>query len=243
MNPPYKLVEKAITEVHAKFLYEYFNIRNEATKYLLKNKLVERHPIHGDFDESDWLSPKSPYVIYGDPMFDLEMMEQLETVKSESGEDLMPMVSYARLYTKDDELIRHTDRIWNRKITATVHLGSEGSNNSWPLYVQSLEGETAEVHLNAGDMLVYVGECQHWREPCEHDNYSQLMLHYTQKGSVTPENEPNEFVVTLVGDVVCDSPAYFMFILEFPLNSVPANVTVAPALPVVGVTVKVGFVK
>ena len=43
-------------------------------------------------------------------------------------------------------------------------------------------------------MLVYVGECQHWREPCEHNNYGQLKLHYTQKGSVTPENEPVEIL-------------------------------------------------
>ena len=194
MNPPYKILEKAITEVHAQFLYEYLNIRSEATKHLLENNLVERHPIHGDFDEGDWLSPGAPYVIYGDPMFDLEMMEQLEKVKDLSGEDLIPMVSYTRLYRKDDVLVKHNDRPWNRKITATIHLGSEGSNNSWPLYVQSLEGETAEVHLNVGDMLVYVGECQHWREPCEHDNYGQLMLHYTQRGSVTPENEPVEIL-------------------------------------------------
>ena len=105
------------------------------------------------------------------------------------------MVSYARLYEKGDELIRHKDRPWDRTITATIHIGHEGEEkDTWPLYVRSPEGELAEVHLNIGDMLIYVGDLEHWRDPCKYDYYGQLMLHYATKGNLTPEGKPVPFL-------------------------------------------------
>ena len=181
MNPPFKVVKNVVPEAHANFLYEYINIRYEATKHLYYDKLVQENPIHGTFDDD----PKTlgAYVLYGDPAFDLLMMNLLEKVKSESGEDLIPMTSYARLYFKDHELSgeRPTGR-GPENITAAIHLGSEGSPKIWPFYIQSPEGETFQADLGVGDMVLYVGECKHSREACEHDFYGQVMSHYTKRG-------------------------------------------------------------
>ena len=182
MNPPFKVVKNIIPKDHAKFLYEYQNIRYEATKYLYENKLVQPSPIHGTFDDD--LKTPGAYLIYGDPAFDLLLMNLQKRVMSESGEDLMPVASYLRLYFKGHELVgtRKSGR-GPENITAAIHLGHEGSENIWPFYIQSLEGETFKADLDVGDMVVYVGECKHWREPCEHDYYGQVMLHYIKDGT------------------------------------------------------------
>ena len=194
MNPPFKIVKNAVPKDHADFLYEYINIRCEATKYLYKEKLVKEHPknfplFHGTFDDD----PKTlgSYMLYGDPAFDLLMMNLLEKVISESGENLMPMVTYARIYTKGHELSveRRTGR-GPENITAAIHLGSEGSSKIWPSYIQSPEGETFKTELGVGDMVLYGGECKHSREACEHDYYGQVMLHYTKQGFLAPDNKP-----------------------------------------------------
>lgn len=190
MNPPYILVKNVISEDHAKFLYEYQKTRHKIIKELYETKEVNEHVVQGSFDPA-WLSPIF-YWLYGDPHFDLLMINQLEMIKEKTGEDIMPMTSLARLYKKDDELKPHPDRIWDRKITATVHLGSEGSINTWPFFCQLDGGETCQANLAVGDMLIYLGACHHWRKPCEHDYYGQVMLHYTQRGSVTGEGKPVE---------------------------------------------------
>lgn len=200
MNPPYILVKEAISKEDAQTLYDYQKTRYKAVKSMYETKEVNEHVVQGSFDPA-WLSPVFNWL-YGDPHFDLLMMNQFETVKKQTGEDLMPMVSLARLYKKDDDLKKHHDRMWDRKITATIHLGSEGFlgqtedgseiPNTWPFFCQLDGGETCQANLAAGDMLIYLGECDHWRETCEHDYYGQVMLHYTQRGSVTGEGKPVE---------------------------------------------------
>ena len=189
MNPPFKVVKNFVPEDHAKFLYEFINIRFEATKHLYKNKLVQPSPIHGFIDDEYDKTPGA-YFIYGDPAFDLLMVNQLEGVKSESGEDLIPMNSSARLYLRDHSMDNTGIEKGPENITAAIHLGSEGSSKIWPFYIKSPEGETFQADLGVGDMVVYAGECKTWREPCEHDYYGQVMLHYSKKGSLTKDNKP-----------------------------------------------------
>jgi hypothetical protein len=190
INPPYILVKGVISKDHGRFLYEYQKTRCSAVIELYKNKEVYKHVVQGDFNPA-WLSPVL-YWLYGDPHFDLLMMNQFETIKEKTGLDIMPMVSLARLYKKDDFLGRHPDRIWDRKLTASVHLGHEGTNDTWPLILQMGEGETYQINLGVGDMLIYLGECDHWRMPCQHSYYGQVMLHYTLRDSVSPDNKPVE---------------------------------------------------
>ena len=185
MNPPFKVVKKAIPEVHAKFLYEYQNVRYEATKHLYKNKLVQNNPIHGSFDNS----PSTPgaFVLFGDPAFDLLMMNMLDTVKLESGDDLIPIISNARLYLKGHEIMatRGTGRSADN-ITAAIHLGHEGSvgDKLYSFFIQSPDGVVFQADLDVGDMVVYDGSSQkNWREPCEHDYYGQVMLQYGKSGT------------------------------------------------------------
>jgi hypothetical protein len=50
-------------------------------------------------------------------------------------------------------------------------------------------------------------------------------------------NEPTEFVVTVVGAVVCATPSNLMVIVEEAAKPVPVTVTVVPTLPLVGLRV------
>ena len=201
MNPPYILVKEAISKEDAQTLYEYQKTRYNTVKALYETKEVNEHIVQGKFDPA-LLSPIFTFL-YGDPHFDLLMMNQLELIKEKTGEDLIPMVSMAKLYKKDDELVNHVDNyLVDRKITATIHLGSEGLMGqleddsvvpmTWPFFCQLNGGQTCQANLAVGDMLIYLGECNHWRETCEHDYYGQVMLHYTQRGNVTKNNKPVE---------------------------------------------------
>ena len=51
------------------------------------------------------------------------------------------------------------------------------------------------------------------------------------------ENEPVIELVTVVGDVACVTPSYFIVIVEDAAKPVPDTVTVEPTIPLVGFNV------
>ena len=165
----YKVVKEAISFELANFLYNYFLLKREAVDYMYSNNWVYDNGMLGT-----WKDQQIPntYSIYGDAAFDTLLMKVLPVMKHETGLDLIPTYSYARIYKKGDILHKHKDRP-SCEISTTLNLGGD----PWPIF---LEGE--QVDLNVGDMLIYEGcKLEHWREPFEGEHCGQVFLHYNDK--------------------------------------------------------------
>ena len=162
----YKVVKQAINYELANFLFNYFLLKREAVEHMYDTNMTYDNGMLGT-----WKDKQIPntYSIYGDPAFDTLLMKMLPVMKKETGLDVVPTYSYARMYKKGDELKKHKDRP-SCEISTTLNLGGD----PWPIFL-----ENNKVVLEIGDMLIYEGcKLEHWREPFEGDNCGQVFLHY-----------------------------------------------------------------
>ena len=162
----YKVVKEAISFELANFLYNYFLLKREAVQYMYNTNMIYDSGILGT-----WKDEQIPntYSIYGDPVFDTLLMKVLPIMNRETGLEVVPTYSYARIYKKGDILHKHKDRP-SCEISTTLNLGGD----PWPIF---LEGK--QVDLDVGDMLIYEGcKLEHWREPFEGEHCGQVFLHY-----------------------------------------------------------------
>ena len=162
----YKLVKQAINYELANFLYNYFLLKREAVEHMYNTNMTYDNGMLGTWGDTQI---PNTYSIYGDPAFDTLLMKMLPVMKKETGLDVVPTYSYARMYKKGDELKKHKDRP-SCEISTTLNLGGD----PWPIFL-----ENNKVMLEVGDMLIYEGcKLEHWREPFEGDNCGQVFLHY-----------------------------------------------------------------
>ena len=162
----YKVVKQAINYELANFLFNYFLLKREAVEHMYNTNMTYDNGMLGT-----WTDKQIPntYSIYGDTAFDTLLMKMLPVMKKETGLDVVPTYSYARMYKKGDELKKHKDRP-SCEISTTLNLGGD----PWPIFL-----ENNKVMLETGDMLIYEGcKLEHWREPFEGDNCGQVFLHY-----------------------------------------------------------------
>ena len=162
----FKVVKQAINYELANFLYNYFLLKREAVEHMYNTNMTYDSGMLGT-----WKDQQIPntYSIYGDPAFDTLLMKMLPVMKRETGLEVVPTYSYARIYKKGDILKRHKDRP-SCEISTTLNLGGD----PWPIFL-----ENNKVVLEIGDMLIYEGcKLEHWREPFEGDNCGQVFLHY-----------------------------------------------------------------
>ena len=165
----YKVVKEAISFELANFLFNYFLLKREAVYYMYSNNWMYDNGVLGT-----WKDEQVPntYSIYGDPVFDTLLMKVLPVMQRETGLDVIPTYSYARIYKKGDILKRHKDRP-SCEISTTLNLGGD----PWSIFL-----EEEKVDLNVGDMLIYEGcKLEHWREPFEGEHCGQVFLHYNNK--------------------------------------------------------------
>ena len=130
------------------------------------------------------------YSHYADPVMETLLMKVLPVMQQETGLQLIPTYSYARVYKNGDELKRHKDRP-SCEISTTINLGGD----PWSIFIDGTGADNVineqqnlikpnapagtRVDLKVGDMLVYSGcELEHWREPFEGDSCGQVFLHY-----------------------------------------------------------------
>ena len=185
----YQVIRKAASYELSNFIFNYFLLKRDAVKYMYKNNIVHDIGMLGTW--SDIQIPNT-YSIYADHVMETLMVKMLPVMKKETGLQLIPTYSYARLYKKGDILHRHKDRS-SCEVSCTLNLGGD----PWPIFIDGtgansiLSGsETTtvvkpnapkgtKVLLEVGDMLVYSGcELEHWREPFEGDVCGQVFLHY-----------------------------------------------------------------
>ena len=143
------------------------------------------------------------YSHYADMVMETLLMKVLPKMQQETGLQLIPTYSYARIYKRGDILRRHKDRP-SCEISTTLNLGG----NPWPIFIDGTGAnnvideyknivkpgapEGTKVLLDVGDMLVYSGcELEHWREPFDGDICGQVFLHYNHVNG--PFAEKNKF--------------------------------------------------
>ena len=183
----YQVIKKAVSYELANFIFNYFLLKRDAVKFMYKNNIVHDIGMLGTW--SDKQIPNT-YSCYADMVMETLMVKVMPIMKKETGLQLIPTYSYARLYKKGDILKRHKDRP-SCEVSTTLHLGGD----SWPIFIDGTGADTVideyknihkpnapkgtKVLLEVGDMLVYSGcELEHWREPFEGDVCGQVFLHY-----------------------------------------------------------------
>tara|TARA_Y100000114_G_scaffold76580_1_gene70269 strand:- start:2028 stop:2621 length:594 start_codon:yes stop_codon:yes gene_type:complete len=169
----YTLIQKAISEELSEFLFEYLNLKRKAANYLFQNKLINPFVKYfGTWDDEQVLNT---YSIYGDTAMENLLIKLKPKMEEATGEKLIEMYSYSRLYKNGDILKKHTDR-FACEISTTLNLGGD----MWPIFLKK-DDRTLQVNLDKGDMLVYKGcELEHWRNSFEGQNCGQVFLHYNK---------------------------------------------------------------
>jgi len=196
----YQVVKNAVSYELANFIYNYFMLKRDAVGWLYKNNITYDTGLLGT-----WTDKQVPntFSCYADFAMETLMMKVRPKMMEETGLQLIPTYSYARIYKHGDILRRHKDRP-SCEISCTLNLGGD----PWPIFIDGTGSdnvideykniikpnapEGTKVLLEVGDMLVYSGcELEHWREPFEGENCGQVFLHYNHVNG--PFAEKNRF--------------------------------------------------
>ena len=196
----YQVIKRALNYELANFIFNYFLLKREATAFMYKNNITHDNGVFGTWSDQQVLNT---YSHYADQVMETLLVKMLPVMAKETGLDLVPTYSYARIYKNGDVLRRHKDRP-SCEISTTLNLGGD----PWPIFIDgtganSVIDEMKNIHkpnapkgtkvlLEVGDMLVYSGcELEHWREPFEGQVCGQVFLHYNHKNG--PFAEKNKF--------------------------------------------------
>ena len=196
----YQVIKKAVNYELANFIFNYFLLKRDAVKFMYENNITYDNGMFGT-----WTDQQVPntYSHYADQVMETLLVKMLPVMKEQTGLDLVPTYSYARLYKNGDILRRHKDRP-SCEISTTLNLGGD----PWPIFIDGTGAKTVideykQIHkpnapkgtkvlLEVGDMLVYSGcELEHWREPFEGQVCGQVFLHYNHRNG--PFAEKNLF--------------------------------------------------
>jgi len=189
----YIVIEKAISEEMADFIYKYFLLKRRVAQTLFDTRFIS--PFTEYFGV--WTDQQVPntYSHYGDIAMETLLVKVHPIMQKLTGLKLTPNYSYARIYKKGDILKRHKDR-FSCEISTTLNLGGD----SWPIYldptgadnvineaqnlVKPNAPEGIKVDLQSGDMLVYRGNLlEHWRDAFQGENCGQVFLHYNNEAT------------------------------------------------------------
>ena len=189
----YQVIKNALSYELANFVFNYFMLKRDAVQFMYQNNIIYDNNMLGT-----WTDTQIPntYSHYADPVMETLLVKVLPTMQKETGLNLIPTYSYARLYKNGDILHRHKDRP-SCEISTTINLGGD----PWPIFInpdpnaghvhgpkigehqvqkyEPTKDEGVKVLLEVGDMLVYSGcDLEHWREPFDGNICGQVFLHY-----------------------------------------------------------------
>ena len=196
----YHVIKNALSYELANFIFNYFLLKRDAVKWMYEHDVTWDNGLLGSW--SDQQVPNT-YSCYSDFAMETLLVKMLPVMAKETGLQLVPTYSYARIYKKGDILRRHKDRP-SCEISTTLNLGGE----PWPIFIDGTGADAVideyknihkpnappgtKVLLEVGDMLVYSGcELEHWREPFEGNTCGQVFLHYNHVNG--PFAEKNRF--------------------------------------------------
>jgi len=145
-NNKYQVIRKAVSYELANFIYNYFMLKRDAVKWMYENNIVFDNGMFGT-----WTDQQVPntYAHYADNVMETLMMKVLPIMQQETGLELLPTYSYARIYKKGDILHRHKDRP-SCEISTTIHLGGD----KWPIFI---DGTGADNVINERKNIIKPG--------------------------------------------------------------------------------------
>src|SRR6056300_163797 len=123
----YQVIKKAVSYELANFIFNYFLLKRDAVKWMYENNITYDTGMFGT-----WTDQQVPntYSHYADQVMETLLVKMLPVMASETGLDLVPTYSYARIYKQGDILKRHKDRP-SCEISTTLNLGGD----PWPIYI------------------------------------------------------------------------------------------------------------
>lgn len=185
----YQIIRNAISPELAQFCHRYFILKAKVFSKMLEKRTISPYlNFMGTFND-----PQVPnsYAHYADIVMETLLIDMQKKMQDETGLNLIPTYSYARIYYKGNALTRHKDRP-SCEVSTTLCLGYDNQNlkgrkkdwekYNWPMWVDKTGGANNKgvpIHLEPGDMIVYRGVIiEHWREPFLGKNHAQVFLHY-----------------------------------------------------------------
>ena len=103
----YQVIKGALSYELANFIFNYFLLKRDAVDWMYKNNITYDTGILGTW--SDQQVPNT-YSHYADQVMETLLVKMLPVMAKETGLNLIPTYSYARIYKKGDILRRHKDR-------------------------------------------------------------------------------------------------------------------------------------
>lgn len=98
-----------------------------------------------------------PLFIEKPRLNEMVLREMQPILEAWSNIDLMPIVAYGfRLYRNQSNLLMHLDETRTHVISCIYHIDSSDDAEPWSLLIEDFEGNTNEVVLTPGDVLLYV---------------------------------------------------------------------------------------
>jgi hypothetical protein len=101
-------------------------------------------------------------------------------VEKELGESVFPTYSYARIYSHNAEMTRHTDRSAS-EFSVSVCIEVDETVKPWPIYFEDKQGNVLEMQQQPGDAVMYRGhELPHWRNPYHGNEQINAFMFYVR---------------------------------------------------------------
>jgi len=121
--------------------------------------------------EGDDQVPLSQSIYNFTPYVQL-LCDYTKFVSDTIGVNVVPTYAFGRTYLNGAVLKKHKD-FASCEISVSLHLHGD---KEWALVI---DGE--EVHLKTGEGVIYWGfETEHWREPYDGGEFTQVFLHYVR---------------------------------------------------------------
>jgi hypothetical protein len=174
----YVKIPKMITEQTSELLYINFKLLESIT-------CSEKNKSPQDFYFND-KQIKHCFSYYGPLGGEAVCLQLLPLIEKEINIELLPTYSYMRIYYKGAILEKHTDR-YECEISATLCIKTNGE--PWKMNLIDKLGNEVEITLEEGDILIYNGSLEHWRNEYTGIEQTQLFLHYVDK------NGPNRGLI------------------------------------------------
>ena len=104
----YQVIKKAISYELANFIFNYFLLKRDAVNYMYSNNIIAENSLFGT-----WKDQQVPnvYSHYADFAMETLLMKVMPIMQKETGLNLIPTYSYARIYEKGSILKRHKESI------------------------------------------------------------------------------------------------------------------------------------
>ena len=167
----YKVVKNAISIELADFIKNYFLLKRDVSKTLYECTLP-KHPFWELLGRWNDRQARNTYSVYADSAIETLLSQVQPLIEENTGLDLVPTYSHARVYKHGDVLEPHKDRP-SCEISASLHIGGD----PWSIWF-----EDTEVDLGVGDLVIYQGpKVLHWRNRFKGELHVQAFLFYQSK--------------------------------------------------------------